>query len=149
MGRKLKTRLPVLKGNLMPQQPDHRVIRQTDDAAKAQYKAQYDLWYGARPFPTLKPGDSFFLVKLEEEKQWTNPGTVILVDPENRSDQVSTNSGTLRRNRRHLQMAPHIPSPHNEPVAELPLQPPSPEKTAVLPPDKPPETPPEESANNN
>ena len=105
MGRKLRTRLPTLQQNLMPQQPNHEIIQQSDKAAKAKYKVQYDRRHGARPLPALQPGDPV-LVKLDHEKHWTKPGTVLLADSEKRTYQVATPSGTVRRNRKHLQAVP-------------------------------------------
>ena len=42
MGRQLKTRLRVLPYNLIPKQPEHDMIKASDQAAKQKYKQDYD-----------------------------------------------------------------------------------------------------------
>ena len=120
MGRKLKTRIPTLPQNLRPQQPEHNAIHQADKAAKAQYKAQYDRRHRARQLPALQPQQSL-MVKLDSDKHWSQPGTVTLADPVNRSYQVTTPSSTIHHNRKHLQaVPPPTPADHILPAASTP-----------------------------
>ena len=107
MGRRLRTRLPVLNKLLFPKQPDDSEIRHSDQAAKDQYKAAYDKRHGARPLAPLQPGQPV-LLKLDGERKWTKPGMVHESDGEWRTYLVETPSGILRRNRKHLQ---HVPVP--------------------------------------
>ena len=105
MGRKLKTRLPVLPEVLAPNQPDHEEIKVSDDRAKAQYKRYYDQRHGAQPLSHLQPGQAV-LMKLPNDKGWGTTGKVVLADKENRSYHVDTPRGVVRRNRLHLQPTP-------------------------------------------
>ena len=108
MGRHIRTRLPVLSHNLQPVKPDDSAIRQSDKAAKGTYKLNYDRRHGARALPALQPGQPV-LVKLDHEKQWIKPATVVSTSKDNRSYIVETEDGTRRRNRKHL--IPDIPEP--------------------------------------
>ena len=61
-----------------------------------------------RKLPLLQIGDPV-LLKLDNEKQWAQPSTVVRRDPINLSYIVQPGAGTNhRRNRRHLQVGPAV-----------------------------------------
>jgi transposase InsO family protein len=125
MGRRLRTRLPILPQNLIPCQPNRNAIQQADQAAKRVYKTQFDRRHGVRVLPMLEPGQHVFM-KLKGEKAWKKPGQVLLADPQNRTYQVATPQGVVRRNRMHLQVAPPPPMEEPPPQVPPPLPPPLP-----------------------
>ena len=48
------------------------------------------------------------LLKLDDQKPWSTPSTVVRSDPHNRSYVVTTGAGvSYRRNRRHMQGTSH------------------------------------------
>ena len=144
MGRRLKTRLPVLAASLAPKVPDQEHLKERDRAAKAVYKEQYDRRHGARPLPGLVPGQQV-AIKLDSDKTWTEPGKVILADQPNRSYLVTTPSGTVRRHRTHLRPVPPasprpLPPPQVSPAVPaapvpvaLPTAPPTPPPRSPVP----------------
>ena len=69
MGRKLKTKLPVMAHNLLPQQPVLDGIGESDKSAKGKYKLHYDRRHGVRPLAPLQPGQPV-LTKLDDDKSW-------------------------------------------------------------------------------
>lgn len=142
MGRKLKTRVPTLIKNLIPNIPDAQQIRAKDNDMKKRYKADYDRRYGVKSLSPLEP-DTPVLIKMDTEKTWEKPGSVVLADPENRRYLVNTPTGMLRRNRRHLQPAgtpaiqvPQTPPPSSptSPSRSLPM----PRRVTLTPPPSPP-----------
>ena len=76
MGRKLRTPLPVLNHNLDPKWPVFKRVHHQDEKTKSAYKYHYDRRHGARPLPVLKGGDPV-LVKLDKERGWTKPATIV------------------------------------------------------------------------
>lgn len=69
-----------------------------------------------RNLPPLRPGDSV-LVKLDEEKRWRIPATVVGQSATERSYVISSPEGGMkRRNRRHLQFSPSGSSADAEPI---------------------------------
>ena len=111
MGRLLATRLPVVDAQLKPRHQQDAAIRKSDRVAKSTYKQYYDKRHGVRELPPLQPGDSV-LMKLDGEKRWAQPSTVVRRDPVNRSYVVQTGAGVnYRRNRRHLQSVPPVAPP--------------------------------------
>ena len=130
MGRRLRTRVPTLTQNLVPQSPDIRKLQSQDREMKQKYKISYDQRHGAKPLRVLNPEDPV-LVKLDHEKGWDVKGKVVLADQENRSYLVRTPTGVVRRNRKHLQpVKSPPPSPSrgimdkcNSPVKSIPTVP--------------------------
>ena len=98
MGRQLQARVPTIPENLRPAVPSMDKLRQSDKSSKAKAKEAYDRRHGARVLQDLQPGD-LVLMKTEKEEKWSQPGTVVTSDPENRTYLVNTPHGTLRRNR--------------------------------------------------
>ena len=106
MGRLLATRLPVVDEQLKPHDHQDAGIRKSNREAKSTYKRYYDKRHGVRELSPLQTGDPV-LLKLNNEKQWSQPSTVVRRDPINRSYIVQTGAGVnYRRNRRHLQGVP-------------------------------------------
>ena len=108
MGRLLATRLPAVDEQLKPRDHQDAGIRKSDREAKSTYKRYYDKRHGVRELPPLQTGDPV-LLKLDNEKQLSQPSTVFRRDPINRSYIVQTGAGVnYRRNRRHLQGVPAV-----------------------------------------
>ena len=106
MGRKIKTTLPTLEANLQPRWPDLELVRNKDAMEKQKQAFYFNQRHGARPLPSLKPGDPV-LMKLDHQKSWKTPAIVTGEGITPRSFVIETPQGaTLRRNRRHLQ---HVP----------------------------------------
>ncbi len=108
MGRRLKTRLPVMKSKLIQENGNDEAIRLQDEHVKSQYKVNYDRRHGARDLPKLALGQPV-LSRIEGESKWANPGNIVATDEENRTYLVKTKTGIIRRNRRHLQPVPSMP----------------------------------------
>ena len=111
MGRHLRTRPPVLSKLLAPEKPDDSQIRSSDQAAKLQYKVAYEQRHRARALPSMEPGQPV-LMKLDGERRWGKPGTVIQSDEKNCTYLVDPPTGVLRRNRKHLQQV-LVPVPYH------------------------------------
>lgn len=103
MGRELCTRLPVLSRVLKSSGHDATAMRERDEVAKASYKKNYDRRHGVRDLSPLMPG-SLALTKLDSQKTWQGPATVIGQD--NRSVRLELPHGVVRRSRRHVQEVP-------------------------------------------
>jgi len=101
MGRRLRTTLPTLPCNLEPKQVDKELVQKRDEKMKMNNKKYFDKRNGARDLPPLQPG-TIVLQKLDHERQWTNPATVVECCAP-RSYLIQTSAGVeYRRNRRHL-----------------------------------------------
>ena len=144
MGRRLRTRLPVLPKLLKPQQPDQAALLASDEKAKRRYKESYDQRHGAKPLPGLETGQPV-LIKLDDERRWTKAG--VIQDRDDRTYLVRTQNGNvLRRNRRHLQAVPSLPPQLQEederdefrlsaaPLSPPPQLQPSPPSPSITPP---------------
>ena len=108
MGRSLATRLPIVDEQLKPRDNQDAGIRKSDREAKSTYKRYYDKRHGVRELTPLQTGDPV-LQKFDNEKQWSQPSTVVRRDPINRSYIVQTGAGVnYRRNRRHLHGVPAV-----------------------------------------
>ena len=106
MGRKIKTTLPSLNRNLIPKCPDRALIRCKDAEAKQQQAYYFNKRHGVRDLPLLHRGDQI-LLKLDEDKTWKGPVSVMQESGTQRSYQVNLpRGGVVRRNRRHLQLVP-------------------------------------------
>ena len=78
-------------------------IQATTKGAKEHYRVYYDRRDGTRYLPELQPGDQV-LIKRDYEKQWRRRGGLVKQCMEPRSYLVQTSQGTIRRNRRNLQL---------------------------------------------
>ena len=68
----------------MPEPCSDEDLRKADQKTKDSYKQKFDRRHGAVPLTPLKPGDPV-LVKTDEDSAWKKEGTVVAVDPENRT----------------------------------------------------------------
>ena len=103
MGRKIRTRLPVLPAHLVPDWPYLDQFREKDGKLKARQKANFDTRHAAKSLPDLHPGDPVWLQDQKTE------GTVLHKAGTPRSYIIQTPNGHLRRNRRHLNLLPETP----------------------------------------
>ena len=108
MGRQLATRLLVINQQL-------HVMAETQTFASPIARQRWSTnvtttnGMALRSLPPLQIGDRV-LLKLDNEKSWSQPSTVVRSDPMNRSYIVRTKDGVdYRRNRRHLQSASYVP----------------------------------------
>lgn len=108
MGRKIRTTLPSLEKNLIPKWPDRNLVRRRDEEAKQRQAFYFNRRHGVKELPTLRPGDQV-LTKLDGEKVWKGPASVLQECSTPRSYQVeSPGGGEVRRNRRHFQQVPPV-----------------------------------------
>ena len=127
MGRKLKTKLPTLEKNLVPDEEKDKLIRAADQKAKQSYKASFDKRHGVKKLSMLDPGDQ---ILMRDENKW-KPGNIIeMADGSGRSYHVDTDQGVYRRNRKDLQSVPPQSPPREDPqVSSYPPKTSSPPKT--------------------
>ena len=71
MGRRLKTKVPVLSRTLKPSITNDKDIRNADKKAKLSFKNSFDKRHGVRPLESLDIGDT---VLVRTEKKWSRPG---------------------------------------------------------------------------
>ena len=109
-GRNLRTTLPCLPSTLDPCLANKDAVRDRNARNKLSSKASFDRRFGTRELPELLPGDTV-LQKLDNEKQWSEPATV-LRQCAPRSYEIRSRRGVFRRNRRHLMRSSRpIPQP--------------------------------------
>ena len=102
MGRKMRTNIPILNEKLFPELPDYEKFKQCDKTFKESQKCNYDRRHAAHPLPHL-PDNSKVWVTTENRQM---PGQIVSRATTPRSYLVQTDSGTVRRNRRHLTAMP-------------------------------------------
>lgn len=108
MGRQPRTTIPTLAKNLEPHWPENREVEMNDRQAKEKYEQQYNKRYSTHPLPELSPGDQV-RIKTDEQKEWSEPATVVEKANTPRSYRVHTPTGSiLTRNRRHIQLMPQV-----------------------------------------
>ena len=103
MGRRLKTRLPVLERNLLPEEEKDKSIRIADKKAKKSYKEAFDKCHGVRSLSLLEPGEP---ILMKDDKMWKTAKAIEMADCSGRSYDVETDQGIYRRNRKDLQAVP-------------------------------------------
>ena len=109
MGRRLRTRVPVLDSQLVPKSVAPEAVRARDRSAKEVYKHHYDRRHGARTHPSLKSGQPVLMRVDEEKGGWKKAGSVVESNM-NRSYLVQMPDGSIyRRNRKHLLPLPQPP----------------------------------------
>ncbi|KAA0185987.1 hypothetical protein HAZT_HAZT005330 [Hyalella azteca] len=109
-GRRLRTRLPVLPGALLPRWPDIDGVRRTDAQAKSRSTVNYNKRHGALPLPELRPGQKA-RVRLPHEKKWSELPTTITAR--------RGSSSYLVRNRIFLQALPEVTAPLEDRVQDV------------------------------
>ena len=116
-GRRMATTLPMMTSQLMPNRPNHDMVRQRDESAKEKQAFYFDRRHGVKEMSKLQPGDTVRL-KAPGEKQWGKPSVVVkpYEGNEARSYVVDTGNGEYRRNRRHIQIIPKCEIPPPDPI---------------------------------
>ena len=116
-GRRMATTLPMMTSQLMPNRPNHDMVRQRDESAKEKQAFYFDRRHGVKEMSKLQPGDTVRL-KAPLEKQWGKPSVVVkpYEGNEARSYVVDTGNGEYRRNRRHIQIIPKCEIPPPDPI---------------------------------
>ena len=105
MGREMRDSVPILTRKLVPEWPASHVVRQKDERAKQEQKFYHDRRHGVHPLTMLHPGDQV-RVKLDTQRQWSEPVTVVQEHETPQSYVVASPMGDRRRNRKHLQKIP-------------------------------------------
>lgn len=107
LGRKIRTFTPMLSRNLKPKTLDHEMLKAKDEQAKSTQKFNYDRHHGAAALKDLQSGDKVF-VKLDNDKSgWSQQAQVLnKYNQAPRSYVLQTPRGQIRRNRKHLRLAP-------------------------------------------
>jgi hypothetical protein len=100
MSRKLQTLLPIAPKQLKPNIPNFRSLRENEKESKLKQKRNYDRRHRARLLTIVKTNDK---VWITDQKM---SGTVKTESNEPRSYIIQTDSGEIRRNRRHLAKIP-------------------------------------------
>ena len=105
-GRRIRTTLPMLEEKLQPAPVDRQQVQEKVTQTKSSYRFYYDRRHSACPLPSLHQGKDV-RVKIDGDKGWKTPATVVGRCKESRSYLVKMDSGVvLRLNRRHLQALP-------------------------------------------
>ena len=98
MGRRIKTDVPQVKANFIPQWPYTESFRELDAKFKASQKDNYDKRYRVRELPPL-PKDRNVWVNTREQQV---PGRILQMADTPRLYVVETPTTQVRRNRTHL-----------------------------------------------
>ena len=98
MGRRLRTRLPVLPSTLMPGIgiKDLEQVMAKEERLRGKQERNFNESHRARDLPPLEPGDSVWVRDKDRE------GQVLCRTPNPRSYLIERSQGTLRRNRASL-----------------------------------------------
>ncbi len=97
MNRRLRTTLPMVPEMLLPSIPDYKSLKEKEHLMKKKQKVNFDAHHAARSLDPLLPGETVWIADHKTS------GTVVRQsESAPRSYSVSTPTGTLRRNRRHL-----------------------------------------------
>ena len=102
MGRRIRTRVPCLKEQLVPAWPYLKEFQKQNEKFKAKQKSDYDKRHRVRDLDILPSGTNVWITSDGERSE----GTIIGPDDSPRSYHVSTPTGTVRRNRLHLNAVP-------------------------------------------
>ena len=118
-GRRTKTKLPTAQSLLKPKILEPQTVKAQLEYYRHENKKYFDK--GSKELPKLQPGDT---VRIQTDKGWSSPGSVINRCPEPRSYNVLTPAGrVIRRNRRHLLHTPNGQEVcHDPPPARLALR---------------------------
>lgn len=127
MGRRLRTDLPADPSTLKPYTPDHGLIAGKEHQYKENMKCAYDNRHNVKELPTLNRDDPVYVRDLDR------PGTVTENLP-GRSHIITTDTGTVRRNRRSLSALPNTAqSPQPPEITHPPVETATPRPTPVTP----------------
>lgn len=135
-GRRLRTTVPTHPSVHIPAWPDLAAFSKADLQAKGAQKAYFDARHRAKTLPALHPGDTVW-VRDSNQK-----GTVHQAAHTPRSYYVQVQNGTVRRNRRGLNLTEPDDEPLLEPaISDPPRQPEAAVTGATSPPASPPRYP--------
>ena len=108
MGRKLKTKLPVLPSTLAPKTPNHSSVKEKEEKIKERQRKNFNKRHATKEAQKLKPNDKVFVRDMKKT------GHIVRPHHNPRSFIVHTDSGDIRRNNRHLTPIPEQAEvPHN------------------------------------
>ncbi|KMQ89584.1 retrovirus-related pol polyprotein from transposon opus [Lasius niger] len=96
MGRRIRTKVPIVSSKLLPKIPDQATLRSWETAHKRRQKQNFDRRHGVRKLPELHPGEEVWITDLRRY------GKIIARAKAPRSYLVETEKRTVRRNRVHL-----------------------------------------------
>ena len=115
MGRKLRTRVPQSPEQLTPTWFYLEEFRKQNQKFKAKQKRDYDKRHRTKESDAIPDGSTVWITSEGERAEDT------VISPANspRSYLVDTPTGTLRRNRQHLNVAPLQPSELTETQPEI------------------------------
>lgn len=114
MGRRLRTDVPQAKSLLIPDWPYLPSFKDHDRKQKEVQKKNYDQRHRVRDLPLLPDRTPVWV----DHRDTRMPGEIVRQDQAPRSYVVETQSGTVRRNRRHLrERAPIEAEQNGEPAA--------------------------------
>ena len=100
MNRKLRTTLPILESQLQPSIPEYSVVSEKEAMRKANIKRNFDVRHRANTLDPLPAGQQVWISGRRDG------GVIVEQSQSPRSYIVSTPTGDLRRNRRHLTQIP-------------------------------------------
>ncbi|KAL0166592.1 hypothetical protein M9458_038436, partial [Cirrhinus mrigala] len=103
MGRKLRTRVPVILSQLNPESTDLEKLKKIELTYRQKQKQNFDRRHKAHDMAYLRPGEHVWVKDTSER------GTVVSTAGSPRSYLIETPRGTLRRNRFHLSPTPKAP----------------------------------------
>nr|XP_055074185.1 uncharacterized protein K02A2.6-like [Misgurnus anguillicaudatus] len=103
MGRKIRTRVPLIPSQLNPNCPDVEKLVTKELIYKCKQKQNFDRRHKAHNMTHLQPGEHVWVRDMSER------GTVVSAAGTPRSYLIETPRGTLRRNRFHLSPTPTAP----------------------------------------
>lgn len=96
MGRKLKTKIPVLPSTLHPQILNHSTVRQKEEKMKEQQQRSFNNRHAAREASPLNVNDTVYIRDMKRT------GEIFAKHHNPRSFVVRTEHGNIRRNRAQL-----------------------------------------------
>lgn len=117
MGRKLRTTLPIARSELKPKLPDWTTFKVKDQDIKDRQTRNFDSRHGVRELPPLSGGDPVWITDQKTEG-------IVNKETADRSYQVDTSKGTVRRNRKHLVVLPDTPKEETPRASEESQTPP-------------------------
>ena len=136
MGRKIRSTLPEVPQNLLPQWQYLEAFREADKAHKEKQKQCYDKSHRAHSLPEI-PNDEAVWVNTDSQQEL---GRTVSTSSTPRSYLVEVPSGTVRRNRQHLIPVPQSDnlsqSSESQDFRQSPIQTRSRTGTRIHPPDK-------------
>ena len=119
MGRQIRSTLPISTKSLTPRWPDLQTFRTVDEQFKQKQKKHFDRRHRATELPTFSDDEPVFVTTARGSA--STPGR-ILQTPRDRSYEVQTSSGVVRRNRSYIHSRPEesgtseVSDPENNPT---------------------------------